>query len=143
MRRAPIASTRACSTASNTARACWPPGCSSAMHGGIVAGEAQRDRIGMAAHDRGLRLAELARRLRQARLAAHQARPLGGEGNFKLWLARERAQQPATARLNGSVGDSFDGGLALMLEAMSVCCPSFRCASAASVFSPCRRGQRY
>ena len=31
MRRAPIASTRACSTASNTARACWPPGSSAAM----------------------------------------------------------------------------------------------------------------
>ena len=32
MRRAPIASTRACSTASNTARACWPPGTQAAVH---------------------------------------------------------------------------------------------------------------
>ena len=54
MRRAPIASTRACSTASNTARACWPPGNEPPVHRRIVAGQLERRRIGMAAHDRGV-----------------------------------------------------------------------------------------
>ena len=63
-----------------------------AMHRRIVAGKAQRDRIGMAAHDRGLAAAELARRLRQADLAAHQAGTLGGEGDLQLRLARDGAQ---------------------------------------------------
>ena len=45
-----------------------------AMHRRIVTGEPQRDRIGVAAHDRGLALVEPARRLRQPRLAAGEAR---------------------------------------------------------------------
>ena len=63
-----------------------------AMHRRIVAGEPQRDRIGMAAHDRGLALVEPARRLRQPRLAAGKPRPLGGEGDFEVGLAGDRAQ---------------------------------------------------
>ena len=51
-----------------------------AMHRRIVAGELQRDRIGVAAHDRGVRCVELARRLGQPRLAARDAGPLGREG---------------------------------------------------------------
>ena len=63
-----------------------------AMHRRIVAGEPQRDRIGVAAHDRGFALGELARRLRQPRLAAGKARPLGGEADLEVGLAaRSRA----------------------------------------------------
>ena len=50
-----------------------------AVDGGVVTGHPQRDRVGMAAHDRGVGRGQLARRLGQPRLAAHHARPLGGE----------------------------------------------------------------
>ena len=63
-----------------------------AMHHRIVTGELERDRVGMAAHDRGVRAGELARRLGQARLAADEAGALGREGDFELGLARDRAQ---------------------------------------------------
>ncbi len=63
-----------------------------AVHFRIVAGEFQRDRIGVAAHDRGIAPGHLARRLRQPRLARRQARPLGGERHFELRLFRDRAQ---------------------------------------------------
>ena len=63
-----------------------------AMHRRIMAGDAQRDGVGMAAHDRGLALAELARRLRQPDLAAHHAGALGSERDFEIGLARDRAQ---------------------------------------------------
>ena len=63
-----------------------------AMHRRIVAGNSQRNGVGMAAHDRRLALAELARRLRQPHLAAHQAGALGGEGHLQIRLARDRAQ---------------------------------------------------
>src|ERR1700721_2270313 len=48
MRREPMASTRACSTASNTARACWPPGTAlgETAGSGRAAGE---DRINLVA----------------------------------------------------------------------------------------------
>ena len=70
-----------------------------AMHGRIVTGEPQRHRIGVAAHDRGLALGEPARRLRQPRLAAGQARPLGGERHFEIALAGDRAQADADRAL--------------------------------------------
>ncbi len=60
-----------------------------AMHRRVVTGEPQRDRIGMAAHDRGFALVEPARRLRQARLAADQTRTLGGETDFEVALAAQ------------------------------------------------------
>ena len=63
-----------------------------AMHGGVVTGHPQRDRVGMAAHDRGVRRGQLARRLGQPRLAAHHARPLGGERDLELGLPRDGAQ---------------------------------------------------
>ena len=44
-----------------------------AMDAGVVAGEPQRHRIGVAAHDRDVLPVELARRLGQARLVGHQA----------------------------------------------------------------------
>jgi hypothetical protein len=58
----------------------------------IVTGKLQRDRIGVAAHDRGIAPGHLARRLRQPRLSRRKARPLGGKRHFKLRLFRDRAQ---------------------------------------------------
>ena len=62
-----------------------------AMHRGVVAGQAQGHRVGIAAHDRGLGAGQFARRLRQPRFAAHQAGTLGGKGHFEIGLARQRA----------------------------------------------------
>ena len=91
-----------------------------AMHRRIVTGEPQRDRIGVAAHDRRLALVEPARRLRQPRLAAGKPRPLGRERHFEIALAGDRRRQTPTARLNGSVGASLAGLLGLMFEDMSL-----------------------
>jgi hypothetical protein len=55
-----------------------------AMHRGIVTSEPQRDRIGMAADDRRVLLRQLARRLRQPRLAGRKARTLGRKRHLKL-----------------------------------------------------------
>ena len=63
-----------------------------AMHHRIMTGELERDRIGMAAHDRGVRPGELARRLGQPCLAADDAGAFGGKGDFELGLAGNRAQ---------------------------------------------------
>ena len=63
-----------------------------AMHGRIMAGELERDRIGMAAHDRGILPAELARRLRQPHLLAGEPRPLGGKRDLEVRLPGDRAQ---------------------------------------------------
>ena len=63
-----------------------------AVHGRIMTGELERDCIGVAAHDGGVPPAELARRLRQARLAADDAGPLGRERDFELGLLGDRAQ---------------------------------------------------
>ena len=87
-----------------------PAGLDAAVHGGIVTGKPQRHGIGMPAHDGGFMLRQLARRFRQPRLQA--ARP--GRSAAKLtstpgFLAIAR-RQPATARLNGSAGDSFEDG---------------------------------
>ena len=57
----------------------------------VVTGESQRDRVGMAAHDRGLGGIELARGLRQPRLAADDAGALGREADFQIGLLRDRA----------------------------------------------------
>ena len=70
-----------------------------AMHGRVVAGEPQRDRIGVAAHDGRLALIEPARRLRQPRLAAGQPGALGGEGDLEIALAGDRAQADADRAL--------------------------------------------
>ena len=64
------------------------------MHRRIVAGELERDRVGVSAHDRGILRVELARRLGQARLAARDAGPLRRVGDFEIGLARERACSP-------------------------------------------------
>src|SRR5207253_4589515 len=63
-----------------------------AMHHRVVTGELERDRVGVAAHDRGIRTANLSRRLGQARLAADDSGAFRGEGDFELRLAGDRAQ---------------------------------------------------
>ena len=83
-----------------------------AVHGGIVAGELERDGIGVAAHDRGLALAELARRLRQPHLVARdQARAFGGEGDLQLAVARDGAQAAAERALERLGGGFLGRGL--------------------------------
>ena len=79
-----------------------------AMHLGIVTGELERDRIGVAAHDRGLGGGEPARRLRQAHLAADNSRPLGREADLELALARDRAQAAGDRTLE-RLGRAFLG----------------------------------
>ncbi len=66
-----------------------------AMHRRIVAGEAERDGIGVAAHDRRFALVEPARRFRQPHLAAGQAGTLGGERHFQIALAGDGARAHA------------------------------------------------
>ena len=63
-----------------------------AMNLGIVAGELERDGIGVAAHDRGVALGHLARRLGQPGLAGREARTLGREGHIELRRFRDRLQ---------------------------------------------------
>ena len=70
-----------------------------AMDHRIVTGELECNGVGMAAHDRGIRSAQLSRRLRQARLAADDAGPLRREGDFELGFARDRAQAPGDRAL--------------------------------------------
>ncbi len=67
----------------------------------IVAGEPKRDRIGVAAHDRRLLRIELARRLRQARLAPCEARPLRRKRDLELVPARDRPQATGHRPLEG------------------------------------------
>ena len=70
-----------------------------AMHRRIMAGEPQRNRVGVAAHDGRLPLVEPARRLRQPHLAAGKAGTLGGEGDLDVALAGDRAQADADRAL--------------------------------------------
>ena len=91
-----------------------------AMHGGVVAGDAQRDGVGVAAHDRGVRLASACAAAR----AAAPCRPtMPGRSAAKVTsssgLRAIARRQPVTARLNGSVGASLAGVLGLMLEDMA------------------------
>ena len=67
-------------------------GLQAAVNGGVTTGEPQRDRIGVAAHDRRVVHAKLARRLGQSRLSAGETGPLRREGYVELVLARDRAQ---------------------------------------------------
>ncbi len=63
-----------------------------AVDGRVVTRELERDGVGVSAHDRRIGTGELARRLRQAGLAADDAGTLGGECDFKLGLAGDGAQ---------------------------------------------------
>ena len=62
-----------------------------AVHRRVMAGELQRNRVRMPAHDRGVLRVELARRLGQPRLAAGDAGALRRVGDLKVRLARDRA----------------------------------------------------
>ena len=63
-----------------------------AVHLRIVAGELQRDRIGVPAHDGSILPRHLARRFRQSCLARRQSRPFSGETDLELRLFCNRAQ---------------------------------------------------
>ncbi len=116
MRRAPIASTRACSTASNTARACWPPGIRRRWM--AVSWQAMRSAIA-SAWPRTM-AASAAVILRggsgsRALPPTIPGRSAANETSSSGWRAMAR-RHPVTARLNGSVGASLAGVLVLMFE---------------------------
>ena len=68
-----------------------------AVHAAIVAGEPQRHRIGMAAHDRGFGARSACAAGSGSRaLPPISAGPVGGEGDLEIWLARERAHAAGT-----------------------------------------------
>ena len=79
-----------------------------AMHGVIVAGEAQRHRIGEAAQDRRLARVGLARRLRQARLGAvrpgDQRGLVGREDDLQLGMPGHGARAGGDGALERLVG---------------------------------------
>src|SRR5271169_1024933 len=116
MRREPIASTRACSTASNTARACWPPGASLRCTAGSW--QASRSAIESAWPRTMAASRSLSRRGGSGRRTLPPARP--GRSEAKLTSssplpAMARRHTP-TARLNGSVGASLALLFGLMFE---------------------------
>src|SRR5664279_3051939 len=118
MRRAPMASTRACSTASNTARACWPCGCkrrciAGSWQASLRAMESALPRTMAASALLSLRGGSGRRTLPPIRPGRSAAKETSRSG-----LRASARRQPATARLNGSVGDSFDDGLLFMFEAI-------------------------
>ena len=94
MRREPIASTRACSTASNRARAAGFCGARRRWTASLWQASRRAKEFGDSAQDRRFARTGLARRLGQARLGplrpGHQRRLVGGEGDFKLGIAGER-----------------------------------------------------
>src|SRR5262249_3007782 len=116
MRRAPIASTRACSTASNTARAVCPPGTSlrwtvGSWQASLSAIESACPRTIAASAVLSLRAGSGSRALPPTTPGRSAAKPTSRSGFFAI--AR---MQPATARLNGSVGASFVVRFGLILE---------------------------
>ncbi len=120
MRRAPIASTRACSMASNTARACCPPGsrrrCTALSWHAIRSPiESAWPRTIAASSGVSLRGGSGSRALppdMPGRSAANDT-----SRSCRRAMAR---RHPVTARLKGSVGASFAGDLGLMLVDMPV-----------------------
>ena len=80
----------------------------------IVAGEPQRHRIGVAAHDGGIARRELARRLRQPRLGAlavaDDARLVGRVGHLEVRRARQRAHAGRDRPLEGLLRRLGGGG---------------------------------
>ena len=118
MRREPIASTRACSTASNTARACWPPGnsrrCTAASwQASLSATESAWPRTIAASCRVSLRGGSGSRTLPPTSPGRSAANETSSSG-----LRAIARRQPVTARLNGSVGDSLLCAFGLMLEDM-------------------------
>src|SRR5262249_25188202 len=118
MRRAPIASTRACSTASNTARACWPPGIRRRCTDGSW--QAVRSAIGSAWPRTIAASPRVSLRGGSGRRALPPTMPGRSAANATSssgWRAIAR-RQPVTARLNGSVGASLAGALGLVFEGL-------------------------
>ncbi len=62
-----------------------------AVDGGVMAGEPERHRIGVAAQDRHILERHAARRLGQAGLVAHERGPVGRKGDLEIGLPRDRA----------------------------------------------------
>ena len=62
-----------------------------AMHGRVVTGEPQRDRVGMTAHDGRFPLVEPPRRFRQPHFVGGKPGALGSEGDLDITLAGDRA----------------------------------------------------
>ncbi len=58
----------------------------------VMTGELERDGVGMATHDGGIRCGKLARRLGQARLAGGDAGTFGRKGHFELGFPCNGAQ---------------------------------------------------
>src|SRR5262245_7331034 len=118
MRRAPIASTRACSTASNTARAVWPPGTSlrctfGSWQASFSAIESACPRTIAASVALSLRAGSGSRALPPTMPGRSAAKATSSSG-----LRAIARMQPVTARLNGSVGLSLEVDFGLMLEDM-------------------------
>ena len=74
-----------------------------AVHGGVMTGYFERDRVGMPAHDCRLFRAQPARRLRQARLGAHETGTFGGEGDLEPGMTGDGAQAAGHGALEGLV----------------------------------------
>jgi len=89
----------------------------------IVAGEFERDGIRMATHDRRVALGHLARPARQPRLARRQAGALAANVTSSSGAFAIARKQAVTARLNGSVGASFDPVRNLVLDVVIVASP--------------------
>ena len=91
MAREPIASTRACSTASKMARACLPSGASLAVDAVVVAGAPQGHGIAQAAGHRDVVSGRLLRQFGQSHPVSGKSRPVLREGDFQLVVAGDGA----------------------------------------------------
>src|SRR4030081_3738355 len=123
MRREPSASTRACSTASKTPRACGLPGISlrctfGSWQASFSAMEPRGPRTMPASRRVILRAGSGSRALPGARPGRSAANVTSSSGAFAI--ARRQA---VTARLNGSVGASFDPVRNLMLDVVIAISP--------------------
>ena len=106
MRTQPSASTRACSSASNAARACGSDGARLRCVVGIVAREPHRHGVALAAGDRDVAPRRQPRQVGEPRLVGGEDRPVGREGHLELALAPDRAHGRAHRGLEdrGGVG---------------------------------------
>src|SRR5262245_7669334 len=119
IRRAPIASTRACSTASNTARACCPPGTSlrctiGSWQASLSAMASAWPRTIAASEAASLRGGSGRRALPPTMPGRSAAKDTSSAG-----LRAMARKHPVTARLNGSVGLSLAALLPLKLDDIS------------------------
>jgi len=121
MRRAPIASTRACSDRLEHRARLLAARNQPAMHRRVMAGHAQGDRIGVAAHDGGVGARELARRARAGapcRPPCRAARPRTTPRARDA--ARSRAGSGDRALETARSGLPCRWGLGLLLEDIKI-----------------------